>query len=252
MTGYAVLLKDARSQPLAPLAFMTGRLGSKAEAESFLRQHPAFLGRNLTLEAAQALAAMAELEELQTVIAAEADMPVLPPPLKGSPVKITPAGAGFYAEAAGARNFVPYESVTLISAGAFDANLPPVTIEPLRRDVFEEIKKLAGIPVPPPQTMPAVKETFFRADILAENGELRFLLEPENLDYSGLGQARAPSSFVNFRTLLLSRSAFKAVKNPFLEVFLAGKPAAPFKLASARACETETARLLLLSTRTSR
>jgi len=248
MTGYTVLLKDTRQPPLAPLAFLSGRLGGRSEAEDFLRHNPAFLGRNLTLEAAQALAGSAAQEGLDNIIAAEADLPVLPPPLTGSPIKITPADNGFYADASGARNFVPYESVTLIAAGAFDAKLPPVTLQPLKEDVLEGIKKLAGMDVTR-QTLPAVRETFFRADLLAEQGELRFLLEPENLDFSGLGRAREPSSFINFRTLLdlLSRSAFKAVKNPFLEAFLGGKPLAPFKLASARACETETARLLLLS-----
>jgi len=248
MTGYTVFLKDPLLPPLAPLDFMAKRLGGTAEAEKFLRANPCFLGRNLTLDAAKPLAEEAASAGLPAVLAAEADLAALPRAWK--PSKIAPAGTGFNADLSGIRTFVPYESVSLITAGAFDALLPPVTLEPIRKDLLENVKKLAGMPVSR-QTLPATRSPFFRAEVITEKGELRLVLEQENLDYSGLGKEREQSSFLNFRKLLdiLAASALNALKNPFLEAFLAGKPAAPFKLSSEQACETDTARLLLLAPR---
>ena len=248
MTGYAVFLRDPFLPPRAPLELMARRLGGAAGAEEFLGENPGFLGRHLTLEAAKSLAEAATKAGLQTVLAAEAAVAALPPALK--PVKITPAGTGFHAGMPGARNYISYDSVSLITAGAFDPVLPPVTLEPLRKGLLEEVKKLAGMEIPR-QTLPAARETFFRAEVIARAAEVRLVLEAENLDYSGLGKERTHSSFLNFRKLLqiLSGSSMKALRNPFLEAFLSGKPLARLKLASQQACETDTARLLLLSPR---
>lgn len=248
MTGYTVFLKDPLLPPRAPLDFMAQRLGGTAGAEKFLGENPGFLGRHLTLEAAKTLAEAAAKAGLRTVLAAESDLAVLPPALK--PVKITLEGTGFHADVCGVRNFVAYDSVSLITAGTFDSVLPPVTLEPIRKDLLEEVKKLAGMEILR-QTLPATKETFFRAEVIAQAAALRLVLEAENLDYSGLGKERTYSSFLNFRKLLeiLSGSSIKALRNPFLEAFLSGKPLARLKLASEQACETDTARLLLLAPR---
>jgi hypothetical protein len=98
------------------------------------------------------------------------------------------------------------------------------------------------------------KETFFRADIMAENGELRLLLEPENMDFSTLGGARAHSSQQNFKAVLalLAARCPGAVRSCLLDPLLEGRPLAPFKYASAEACDAALSRLLLLAPRPAR
>jgi|GEM_PF-1929034 len=249
MSLYALALKEAEIETLAAAAFLTVVKGFTREAaRAFLRSQPGFLGRNLQLEAARALAAEAGQAGFATMLVAETD--ILPPPHALEPDLIEPKGNGFYARADGAPTFIPYDSIRIFSAAAFDAPSPPAGIQELKPGLFEKIAILAGAP-PPPVPAAAPKETFFRADIIGGEGPLRLLLKPEALDFSPLGPARAPSSLANFRTLLdvVSAPAFKAVKNRFLRAFLAGQPLTALKVASAEAADAELSRLLLLARR---
>ena len=247
---YALALKDTACGPLAPAAFLAGIKGhDRDSARAFARAQPGFLGRRLGLEEAKELKAAALGAGFETVLAAEADIPALPPALKAT--KIIFKDDGFYAEAGGAVQFVNFGDVTLLTASAFDAPVPPVSLDAIKKDgVFETIMTLAGDPPFKPVTESGSRETYFRADLLAEGG-LRLLLEPENLDFSPLGPSRSHSSLINFKELLrqLSLACGKAVSNAFLPAFLAGSPLAPLKLAGPQACEAELSRLLLVTAR---
>ena len=179
----------------------------------------------------------------------EEAIPAPPPPLRA--VKLELKGSGFNYTAASLINFIPYEAVTVLTAGAFDAPVQPLNTEALNASVFYKMRNelLGGGPMST-ELNPA-KETFFRADLLAGGGKLRLLLEPENMDFSTLGVERGQSSHSNFRTLLgkLAAPAFGAAKNAFLLALLAGKPLTPLKLASAEACDLELSRIILATAR---
>lgn len=246
MSQYAVLLKDPAAELLAPAAFLAGTKGhTRDSALLFLRSNPGFLCRFSPLEAARELAAAAGQAGFGTALVPETELPALPPPLYAD--KIEPKGDGFYATAAGAVNFIPYESITVMSAAAYDAPALPRSAEDLKPGLFARLAALAGAPQPP-QPAPA-RETFFRADVIGGEGPLRLVLAPEALDFSPLGAARSPSSLVNFRALLdaVSSPAFKAVKNAALGAFLASLPLAAHKVSSPEAADLELARLLLLA-----
>ena len=258
MSTYALALKDAAAELLAPSAFLAGVKGYDREsARNFLRAHPGFLGRNLQLEAARELAAGASAAGFETLLVEETAIPAPPHPIEAD--RIEPKGNGFQARAGGALTFIPYETVTIFSAAAYDAVTLPDTLQALKPGLFEKLARLVGEP-PPPLPAPQ-RETFFRADIIfaierqrhplsgSEHSErLRLLLKPEKLDFSPLGPARSPSSLVNFRALLdtLSAPCFKTARNAFLQAFIAGRPLTPLKISSPEAADQELSRLLLL------
>ncbi len=246
MSLYVLILKDPAIEPPAPTTFLAGVKGyNKESAREFLRSSPGFLARNLQLEAARELASAALAAGLETVIAGETAVQPPPHPLVAD--KIEPKGNGFNVTAAGALTFIPYESVTVLCAAAYDAFTVPDTIQALEPGVFEKMARLVGAEVP--EAPAPSKETFFRADIISGEERLRLLLKPENLDFSPLGPARSPTSLVNFRLLLdtLAAPCFKAAKNAFLHAFLAGRPLTPLKVSSPEAADQDLSRLLLLT-----
>lgn len=244
---YAVALKAAAAEPLAPADFLAGRKGGgRDSARAFLRSQPGFLGRGLGLEEARELKDAAGAAGFETVLALEDEVPVPPTALKVS--KLEFKDAGFSATAGGAIQFVEFAAVTLLTAAAFDAPAPQVGLAAPEPGLFERLLRLAGAPAYEPVIETGARDTFFRADLLAEGG-LHLLLEPENLDFSPLGPGRSPSSLINFRELLkrLSAACPQAVSNAFLPAFLAGKPLPQLKLAGPQACGTELSRLLLVT-----
>lgn len=248
MSSYALALKDPAAEILAPAAFLAGVKGYDREsARNFLRARPGFLGRHLQLEAARGLAAAAAAAGFETILVEETAIPAPPRPIEAD--RIEPKGSGFEARAGGALTFIPYEAVTIFSAAAFDAVTLPDTIQALKPGLFEKLARLVGEPPPPPPA--PQRETFFRADIIFGEEQLRLLLKPEKLDFSPLGPARSPSSLVNFRALLgtLSAPCFKTARNAFLQAFIAGRPLTPLKVAGPEAADLELSRLLLLTTK---
>ncbi|MDD2806096.1 MAG: hypothetical protein PHV33_11115 [Elusimicrobiales bacterium] len=246
MSQYAALLKDPLAELLAPAAFLAGRPGATRDsAQFFLRANPGFLGRNLPLEAARELSEAAGLAGFGTLLVPEAELPALPTPMPAEKIEVK--GNGFSAKLPGAVIFIPYDSVTVIAAAAWDAEALPDTVQALKPGLFAKIAALAGAPLPPVPAAP--KETFFRADVIGGEEVLRVTLKPEALDFSPLGPARSPSSLINFRLLLdtLATPCFGAVKNGFLPAFLASAPLAPHKVASPEAADLALSRLLLLS-----
>lgn len=246
MTQYAALLKDPLAQLLAPESFLSGRPGfGRDSAQRFLRANPGFLGRNLPLEAARELSEAAGLAGFETLLVPEGELPA--PPKDMPAEKIEVKGNGFSARLPGAVVFVPYDSITVIAAAAWDAEARPDTVQALAPGLFAKIAALAGAPLPPVPAAP--KETFFRADVIGGEGPLRLTLRPETLDFSPLGPARSPSSLINFRLLLdnLAAPSFGAVRNSLLTAFLASVPLAPHKFASPEAADLSLSRLLLLS-----
>ena len=235
MSLYAAALRSPALPLLAPAPFLAAFTNTaEAEAAAALRQNPGFLGRRLPLEKARALAAAAAQAGFETIIAAETDLPALPPAV--TPEKIETQTGGFLATAGGKPRFVPYESILVFAASAYDAPAVP-----------DSFSALAGLPAPAPRG--AARETFLRADIIAGDAPLRFLLKPEDLDFSAGLTHPSPSSAENFRALLarLSAPAFGAVKNHFLQVFLDSAPLAPHKAAGPEACDDALSLLLLLA-----
>lgn len=244
MSLYAVILKDPAAPLGAAVPFLAGLKGQgRAAAAAFARGNPGFLGRSLLLEPARALASAAAASGFATIIAAEADLPA--PPAELAAVKIEPGEGGFHVRTPAALTFIPYETVTIFSAAAWDAAYLPDTLQALKPGLFARIAALAGAELPPPPAQ--TRETFFRADIIGGEVPLRVVLRPEALDFSPLGPARRPSSLENFRTLLskLAAPCFQAVKNDFLHAFLAGRQLAGLKVASPEAADLELSRLLL-------
>ncbi len=253
MNAFALALKSAAAEPLTALPFLVSAGGYKKDpARAFLRRQPGFLGRNLTLEAAKSLKAAADAASLETVLFSEEDIKFPPAPLKA--VKIEPKGSGFYAHAGGDPAFVKYEDINIIAAAAYDKPAAPTAAADLKPGVFDGIMRLAGVETYRPASRQPPKETFFRADIIAGNGAMRLLLEPESLDFSPLGPGRSHSSLTNFRTLLdtLAAPAFHAAKNAFLQAFLAGRPLTQLKVAGPEAADIELSRLLLLTSKRSK
>lgn len=248
---YAIALKEISAEPLAPAAFLAGTKDyTKDSARAFLRAQPGFLGRGLGLEEAKELKAAALAAGFETVLAAETDVPAPPPALAVSRLELGDTGFSF--EAGGAIHTAEFGAVAFLTAAAFDAPVPPLSLDAIKKDaIFEKIMTLAGDPPFTPVTETGSRETYFRADLLTADGVLRLALAPENLDFSPLGPGRSHSSLVNFRQLLkrLSAACPKAVVNAFLPALLENRPLAQLKLADALACEVELSRLLLVSPR---
>ena len=139
MSLFAVALKDHAAPPLAALPFLAGvKDFNRASAREVLRRQPGFLGRALSLEAAGELRASAAAAGFETMLVQEEEVPAPPPPLRT--VKIELKGNGLYSTAAGAVEFIPYGEIQLLSAGAFDAPVPPVTMEALKDSLFLKIR----------------------------------------------------------------------------------------------------------------
>jgi hypothetical protein len=246
MSLFAVALKDPAAPPQAAAEFLSGvKDFNRDSARDFLRRHPGFLGRALALEAARELHAAACAAGLEALLADEAAMPVPPPPIRT--VKIEIKGNGFYYTSAAFVDFVPFDEIKVLAAGAYDAAVRPLNTAALKADIISRIRETVLGSASAPAGLAPAKETFFRADILAGDGR-RLLLESENMDFSPLGAERSPTSLTNFRTLLgkLSALAFGASKNSFLQAFLAGQQLAAYKCASPAACDEELARLILV------
>lgn len=245
MSRYALPLKDPAAAPPAAAGFLAGTPGYTPDtARHFLRTNPGFLGRSLPLEQARDLAARAAAAGLETLLVTETDLPAPPPAAIVEKVELQ--SGGFYARTASLREFIPYESVTILAGAAYLAAPAPRNMADLKPPLFYKLAVLAGLPAPePPQPR---LETFLRADLIGGEGPQRLLLRPEALDFSSL-PLRAPSSEANFRTLLgeLAANSLRAVKNHALAAILAGAPLAPLRLASAAAADLELSRLLLLA-----
>ncbi|MDA8243611.1 MAG: hypothetical protein M0025_05775 [Elusimicrobia bacterium] len=246
MTAYALLLSDPAAEPLSPLPFLSTEGGlSTEDARAFLRHNPGFLARNAPFEPASRLSAAAAAAGLRALLVPETELPAPPPALQAE--KIVPAGAGIQVSGAAFSVFIPFDGITVLSAAAYDAEYLPDTLQAVKTGLAARLASLAG--VPPPPAPGRVMETYFRADLVGGDGQLRLLLRPEALDFSALAGKPSPSSLQNFRRLLeeLSSQAFRAARNAFLPAFLAGKPLARLKIASPEAAEAELSRLLLLS-----
>jgi hypothetical protein len=246
MSLYAAALKSPALPLLAPAGFLAAFTNTgEAEVAAALRQNPGFLGRRLTLEKARALAAAAARAGFETIIAAETDLPGLPPAIAAE--KIETETGGFRAIAGRKPYFIPYESILVFSAAAYDAPAVPDSFAALKPALLAKLAALAGLPAPAPGE--TANESFLRADLIAGDAPLRFLLRPETLDFSAERPAPSPSSEANFRALLsrLAAPAFGAVKNHFLQAFLASAPLAPHKAAGPEACDAALSLLLLLA-----
>ena len=246
MSRYAVVLKDPLAAPPAAAAFLAPREGLGRDAAlNFVRKNPGFLGRDLPLEAARALAAAALKAGLGVVLAAEAALPALPPAIEAEKAEVK--SDGLAVKSAAAAFFLPFDSVRVIACAAWDARVVPDTLEALRPGLFARVAELAGLARPPEPAAPL--ETFFRADVIGGDGPLRVSLRPERLDFSALGPDRSPASLANFRLLLdrLTAAAFGAAGNAFVPAFLAAEQLAAHKFASEEAADLSLARLLLLS-----
>ena len=243
MSLYAVALRAAGAPTLAPSPVLTAAGKSPDEAAAFLRAYPGFLGRRLQLAEARALAADADKAGFPTLIAAEADLPSPPPAV--FPEKIEIADDGFYAAAAGARLFVPYDSVTLIAAAAYEAPVEPATLPAFKAGLLARIPALAGRR-PPELPLPA-RETRLLADIVGGTEPLRLRFQPEDLDFSPLGRELSLSSEANFRKLLgeIAARSFRAAGSACLAALLAGRPLGPLRYGGAGACDEALVRLLL-------
>lgn len=248
MSTYAVALKSAGLPLLAPAAFLAGLgVGSAEATRDFLRANPGFLGRNLQLEKARPLADAAGQAGFETIIAAETDLPAPPPAIVVEKIEIEKTG--FRAVGAGALHFIPYDSIIVFAAASYQAPAAPRSTADLKPDLFYRLAALAGLQLPAPVPPAPAKETFLRADIIGGDGPVRLLLKPEALDFSALGPERSLSSEANFRTLLtrLAAPAFTAVKNHFLEAYIAQAQAPAGKLSGPEACDTGLSLLLLLA-----
>lgn len=243
MSLYAVALKTLQVPTLAPAPALVAAGKSSGEAAAFLRSNPGFLGRRLPLAEARALAETAALAGFPALIAAEADLPA--PPVAIFPEKIEIANDGFYASAAGARLFIPYDSVTVIAAAAYEAPVEPATLPALKAGLFASIASLAGRPGQ--ESPPPARETFLLADIIGGPGPLRLRLKPEDLDFSPLGRPLAPSTEANFRKLLgeIAARSFRAAGSACLAALLAGRTLGPLRYSGASACDEALTSLLL-------
>ena len=243
MSLYAVALKAAAAPTLAGAPVLTAAGKSPDEAEAFLRANPGFLGRRLPLAEARALADAAAAAGLPALIAAEAALPAFPPAV--FPEKIEIADDGFYAAAAGRRLFVPYDSVTVISAAAYEAPVEPATLSALKPGLLARITELAGRR--PPDFPAPARETRLLADIIGGPGPLRLRLRPEDLDFLPLGRELSPSADANFRNLLgeIAARAFRAAGSACLAAMVKGGPLGPLRYAGAEACDEALTRLLL-------
>lgn len=243
MSLYAVALKALQVPTLAPAPALAAAGKSTEEAAAFLRANPGFLGRRLPLAAARALAETAALAGWPALIAAEADLPA--PPVAIFPERIEISDDGFYASAAGARLFIPYDSVTVISASAYEAPVGPATPQALKAGLLARIAELAGRSGQ--ETPPTARETFLLADIIAGPGPLRLRLKPEDLDFSPLGRELSPSADTNFSKLLgeIAARSFRAAGSACLAALLAGRPTGPLRYSGAEACDAALTRLLL-------
>lgn len=243
MSLYAVALKAVTVPTLDPAPVLTAAGKSPEEAAAFLRSYPGFLGRRLPLDQARALAETAALAGWPALIAAEAGLPAPPPPV--FPEKIEIADDGFYATAAGARLFIPYDSVTVIAAAAYEAPAETATLPALKAGLFSRLYALAGRPLPPAPAPPS--ETRLLADIIGGTEPLRLRLKPEDLDFSPLGRELSLSSEVNFRKLLeeITARSFKAAGSACLAALRSGRPLRPLRYSGAGACDEALTRLLL-------
>lgn len=246
MSLYALPLKDPGAGPLDPARFLSAAQRLPPEAvRAFLTANPGYLARKMPLEPARALAAAADSAGFPALLVGEEDLPAVPPPLAAE--KISPLEGGFEASVPGAAVFVPYDSIRVLCAWAYDDAALPDTAEALEPGLAARLAALAGLKPPEPPAPP--KETFFRADIVTDApGTARIVLRPENLDFSALGRAISYSSLQNFRLLLdaLSTPAFAALKGSFLPAFLSSRPLAGLKAASEEAADAGLSRLILL------
>lgn len=250
---YCVLHKDPGYSREKAAAFLAGeRCIDPAEAAAAVRACPGFLLENASLDKASAFNLRASATGLETVLLSHKDLREPPPAIAVSKIELRTEG--FYHVRASAREYVPFEAVRMLTACAFDIEVPakaamePAAMEAgliasLRARYFPFALPLGDkYREPPPAAAAPVRETVFLADIFTGGPEpLRLRINCDEQDYSGIGPKKTVSSLENFRTLLdeLSARAFGTRRNAFLEALLKKEPLAPLKYPSAEAYEKE-------------
>jgi len=268
---YCVLHKDPGYSRDKAADFLAGeRCISRTEAAKAVRKNPGFLLENASLNKSSAFNLRASAYGFETILLSYKDLKEPPPALAVSKVELKTQG--FYYTCGGVREHISYETVRLLTACAFDVELPRKNeaaimeaglISSLRARYFpftpliggERDKSQAAAPpdcpppagfaeetlwaktdgeAPLPPAAPA-RETVFLADIFTGlPAPVRLHIPCEEQDYSGIGPKKSLSSLENFRVLLgeLSARSFGTRGNIFLDAFLKQEPVVPLKYAS--------------------
>lgn len=256
---YCILQKDPAWPREKTAAFLAAELGvTRPEAEATAAKTPGFLLQNASLAKAAPFNMRASAYGLETVLLSQLDLK--PPPEALAVSKIELQTGGFYYTAGAAREYLSFDSVRAVAAGAVSAEVPPAdpgkTLNEsltglghsLRARYFPFLP-LPGDRTPEPEKAHAparpAQETIFSADILTVGPHLSLACDEQ--DYSGLGPVKSLSSFENFRSLLSALAALspKAGRNGFLDAFLKKESVSRLKHPSRAARESE---LVWLST----
>ncbi|OGS07059.1 MAG: hypothetical protein A2270_05180 [Elusimicrobia bacterium RIFOXYA12_FULL_51_18] len=277
---YCVLHKNPGYSRDKAAYFLAGeRCISRTEAAAAVRKNPGFLLENASLNKSSAFNLRASAYGFETILLSYQDLKEPPPALPVSKVELKTEG--FYYTCGGVREHVSYETVRLLTACAFDVELPrknePAIMEAglinsLRARYFPFPPLIGGEREKPPAATPPdcplpagfaemalwakaddesplppeapARETIFLADIFTgPSAPVRLHIPCDEQDYSGIGPKKSLSSLENFRVLLgeLSVRSFGTRGNIFLNAFLKQEPIVPLKCTSIETYETELA-----------
>ncbi|MCX5786184.1 MAG: hypothetical protein NTX59_10905 [Elusimicrobia bacterium] len=250
MEKYSLILSEPETANDKAAAFMVSALGlEQKEAELCLKVSPGFLIEGIGLEPVMKARAQADSARLKTMVIASPDLPLLPRPVAAG--KIEFKSDGFYYQNKVQKDFVRYDSVTMLAAAAVEFFLPPVRMPAeLEADLLEELRRKflpalikpgndrPNAPAPRPR-----KEIVLYSDIFSAQGDFPHLrFKYDEFDFSGLGAAKTYSSAENFR-LTLDELEARTFSKPFMNRAFRGikkrTPARDFILPSLAAYEKE-------------
>lgn len=249
---YCVLHKDPGYSREKAAAFLSGeRCIDLPEAAAAVRAAPGFLLENASLGKSSAFNLRASAYGFETVLLSHNDLKSPPPPATVSKIELRTEG--FYYVHGSVKEHVPFGSVRMITACAFDVEVPvkePAVMEAgliasLRARYFPFALPLGdkdGKPAAAPLPQAPARETVFLADIFTGGPPpLRLHVPCDEQDYSGIGPKKTVASLENFRVLLdeLSARAFGTRRNSFLDALLKKAPLGPLKYPSVEAYEKE-------------
>ena len=250
MANYSLILAEPEATDSKAAAFMVSALGlEQKEAGLRLKTSPGFLIENTGLENVKKARAQADSAGLKTMVVESPDPSFLPRPFVVEKIEFTTNG--FYYQNKSQKDFVRYESVTLLAAAAVEVFLPPIKMPAeLEADLLEELRRkfLPALFKPetdqPKTSAPRPrKEVVLYSDIFNALGSLPHLrFKHDEFDFSGLGAAKTYSSTENFRLILDELEARTFSKPLMNRAFIGIKertPARDFILPSLEAYEKE-------------
>lgn len=264
MDSYSVILKNSNEESSVIQGFLKDYYSfDNEETLAFLKKSPGFLIENVILEKAEEVRKKAQEKNIQTLIIDDKNIPQLPKPMNFVEMEIIDSGFFFISKSI--REYVPLESVTMVTTGIIKTDCPETSTDSLSLELHQKTEKLLNLEKTEDLTDGAAyyskamkdkkltnekqKELIFYMDIFLSEAPHRLRIQHDNFDYSFLGKEKLYSSIENFKLLLnkVNDLSTKPFKNKTIAAILKKEPLIHFIYESLDTYEKELVWLSIIN-----